>query len=73
MIIERHRRDTRTRKKHTKKRNCHYQGRVRGDANSNVAVSACDGLVRKYKYLPTCSNEREKLKMLIMLTHRRDA
>lgn len=46
MVIERHRRDTRTRKKHPRKKNCHYQGRVRGDHDSRVALSACDGLVR---------------------------
>lgn len=46
MIIERHKRDLRERRKrpqsHTQ---CHYQGRIRGHHNSKVAVSACNGLV----------------------------
>lgn len=50
MVIERHRRDTRTRKKHVRKRNCHYQGRVKGEHGSHVALSACNGLVSN-----TCS------------------
>lgn len=47
MIIERHRRDLRTRKRHVKNNShCHYQGHIRDDHQSKVALSACDGLVR---------------------------
>lgn len=45
MVVERHRRDLRTRQRHGKNLNCHYQGHVRGDHLSKVALSACDGLV----------------------------
>lgn len=46
MVVERHRRETRTRKKHQRNQHrCHYQGYIRGDQNSNVALSACDGIV----------------------------
>lgn len=45
MVVERHRRDTRTRRRSSKNSKCHYQGKIRGDHQSNVALSACDGLV----------------------------
>lgn len=45
LIIERHRRNIRTRKRIAKNTNCHYQGHVRGDHQSRVALSACDGIV----------------------------
>lgn len=45
VIVERHRRDLRTRQKGVKNSKCHYHGKVRGDHQSNVALSACDGLV----------------------------
>lgn len=46
MVIERHRRDLRTRRRHTKNaKKCHYQGHVKDDDQSNVALSACDGIV----------------------------
>ncbi|KAG4065960.1 hypothetical protein HA402_006678 [Bradysia odoriphaga] len=45
MVIERHRRDLRTRKRHPKNNShCHYQGHIRDDHHSKVALSACDGL-----------------------------
>lgn len=46
MVVERHRRDTRSRKhyKHHNRR-CHFQGQVRDDDRSNVALSTCDGIV----------------------------
>lgn len=54
MVIERHRRDTRSRKNYQHDINgrkpnntvCHYQGKIRNHANSKVALSACNGLVR---------------------------
>lgn len=45
MIVERHRRDIRSRKKPHLRHKCHYQGRIRGHANSKVALSACNGIV----------------------------
>uniref|UniRef100_A0A1Q3G327 Putative disintegrin metalloproteinases with thrombospondin repeat n=1 Tax=Culex tarsalis TaxID=7177 RepID=A0A1Q3G327_CULTA len=45
MVVERHRRDLRTRsrpKKHV--HNCHYQGHIRGHEQSRVALSTCHGL-----------------------------
>ncbi|XP_058824477.1 A disintegrin and metalloproteinase with thrombospondin motifs 12 [Topomyia yanbarensis] len=45
MVVERHRRDLRTRsrpKKHI--HSCHYQGHIRGHEQSRVALSACNGL-----------------------------
>ncbi|XP_055914270.1 A disintegrin and metalloproteinase with thrombospondin motifs 7 [Eupeodes corollae] len=49
LIIERHRRDLRFRKKPKKNINCHYHGKIRGHSGSNVALSACDGLVGHIK------------------------
>lgn len=50
MVVERHRRDTRSRKHH-KHRNhrCHFQGQVRDDHTSSVALSACNGIVSIHK------------------------
>lgn len=48
MVVERHRRDLRTRTRHSRNLNCHYQGHVRGDYRSKVALSACDGLVSNF-------------------------
>uniref|UniRef100_A0A182FRY0 Pep_M12B_propep domain-containing protein n=1 Tax=Anopheles albimanus TaxID=7167 RepID=A0A182FRY0_ANOAL len=46
MVVERHRRDVRTRvHPHSKHINCHYQGQIRGHDHSRVALSACSGLV----------------------------
>ena len=46
LIVERHKRDLRTRKRPQKNTNCHYHGRVRGqEQDSRVALSACRGLV----------------------------
>lgn len=46
MVIERHRRDTRSRFKHKHHhRRCHFQGQVRDDHTSSVAISACNGIV----------------------------
>ncbi|XP_053669727.1 A disintegrin and metalloproteinase with thrombospondin motifs 7, partial [Anopheles nili] len=44
MIVERHRRDIRTRVHSTQHINCHYQGQIRGQDHSRVALSACNGL-----------------------------
>lgn len=46
LVVERHRRDTRSRTKykHQDKR-CHFQGHVRNDHTSSVALSTCDGIV----------------------------
>ncbi|XP_041764889.1 A disintegrin and metalloproteinase with thrombospondin motifs 7 [Anopheles merus] len=44
MVIERHRRDVRTRVRPMRNINCHYQGQVRGHDQSRVALSACNGL-----------------------------
>lgn len=48
MVVERHRRDTRSRKKIHHRHRCHYQGRIRGHANSKVALSACNGIVSDF-------------------------
>lgn len=45
LIVERHRRDLRTRKRIQKHTNCHYHGRVKDQSESRVALSACNGLV----------------------------
>uniref|UniRef100_A0A182MTT4 Peptidase M12B propeptide domain-containing protein n=1 Tax=Anopheles culicifacies TaxID=139723 RepID=A0A182MTT4_9DIPT len=46
MVIERHRRDVRTRVRPPPRHiNCHYQGQIRGHDQSRVALSACNGLV----------------------------
>lgn len=46
MTVERHRRDTRSRSKYKHhNRRCHFQGRVRDDDASSVALSACNGIV----------------------------
>lgn len=46
MVVERHRRDTRSRTKYKHHhRRCHFQGQVRDDHTSSVALSACDGIV----------------------------
>nr|XP_029726865.1 A disintegrin and metalloproteinase with thrombospondin motifs 12-like isoform X2 [Aedes albopictus] len=45
MVVERHRRDLRTRARPKKHINsCHYQGHIRGHEQSRVALSACNGL-----------------------------
>ncbi|XP_058060876.1 A disintegrin and metalloproteinase with thrombospondin motifs 7 [Anopheles bellator] len=44
MVVERHRRDVRTRVHPKKHINCHYQGQIRGHDQSRVALSACNGL-----------------------------
>ncbi|ETN58597.1 adamts-7 [Anopheles darlingi] len=44
MVVERHRRDVRTRVHPQKHINCHYQGQIRGHDQSRVALSACSGL-----------------------------
>lgn len=61
MVVERHRRETRTRKKHQRNQHrCHYQGHIRDDHNSNVALSACDGIV-------SLSTQKSNNNMNIML------
>lgn len=49
LVIERHRRDLRFRKKPHKNTNCHYHGKIRGHSGSKVALSACNGLVGHIK------------------------
>ncbi|XP_036320019.1 A disintegrin and metalloproteinase with thrombospondin motifs 7-like [Rhagoletis pomonella] len=49
MVIERHRRDIRTRQMAIKGTDCHFHGKVRGHFESNVAISACEGLVGHIK------------------------
>ena len=44
LVVER-RSNSEHRRYHAHGRHCHYQGAIRGQANSQVAVSACDGLV----------------------------
>ncbi|XP_055540062.1 A disintegrin and metalloproteinase with thrombospondin motifs 7 [Wyeomyia smithii] len=45
MVVERHRRDLRTRSRPQKHvHSCHYQGHIRGHDHSRVALSACNGL-----------------------------
>ena len=52
MVVERHKRDLRTQHKRPQRHTqCHYQGKVRGHENSHVAISACNGLVRKHYFL----------------------
>ncbi|XP_067642370.1 A disintegrin and metalloproteinase with thrombospondin motifs 12 isoform X2 [Eurosta solidaginis] len=45
MVIERHRRDIRTRERAIRSIDCHFHGKVRGHLDSNVAISTCQGLV----------------------------
>lgn len=46
LVVERHRRDTRSRTKYRRQnKRCHFQGHVRNDHTSSVALSACDGIV----------------------------
>ncbi|XP_028896402.1 A disintegrin and metalloproteinase with thrombospondin motifs 7 isoform X3 [Zeugodacus cucurbitae] len=49
LIIERHRRDIRTRKAAVLSTDCHFHGKVRGQEESNVAISTCEGLVGHIK------------------------
>ncbi|XP_061392659.1 A disintegrin and metalloproteinase with thrombospondin motifs 6-like [Musca vetustissima] len=49
LIVERHRRDLRTRKRLQKNTNCHYNGRIKDQPDSRVALSACNGLVGHIK------------------------
>ncbi|XP_055304525.1 A disintegrin and metalloproteinase with thrombospondin motifs 7 [Sitodiplosis mosellana] len=45
MVVERHRRDTRSRTKYKHhNRRCHFQGQVRDDHTSSVALSSCNGI-----------------------------
>jgi len=46
LVVERHRRDLRTRSPLTPRHlNCHFHGKVRGQMDTNVAISTCSGLV----------------------------
>lgn len=48
-MIERRKRDVHTRYRPKREvHGCHYYGVVHGQPNSRVAVSTCNGLVRKY-------------------------
>ncbi|XP_037934525.1 A disintegrin and metalloproteinase with thrombospondin motifs 12 [Teleopsis dalmanni] len=49
LIIERHRRDLRTRRRPFRNTNCHFHGKVRGQFESRVAISTCHGLVGHIK------------------------
>ncbi|XP_050328121.1 A disintegrin and metalloproteinase with thrombospondin motifs 12 isoform X1 [Bactrocera neohumeralis] len=49
LIIERHRRDIRSRKAAVPNTDCHFHGKVRGHQDSNVAISTCEGLVGHIK------------------------
>ncbi|XP_075156811.1 ADAM metallopeptidase with thrombospondin type 1 motif B [Haematobia irritans] len=49
LIVERHRRDLRIRKRVQKNTNCHYHGRIKDQPESRVALSACNGLVGHIK------------------------
>ncbi|XP_013106466.2 A disintegrin and metalloproteinase with thrombospondin motifs 6 isoform X1 [Stomoxys calcitrans] len=49
LIVERHRRDVRTRKHLDMHTNCHYHGRIKDQPDSRVALSACNGLVGHIK------------------------
>lgn len=51
MVVERHRRDTRSRTqyKHHNRR-CHFQGQVRDDHTSSAALSTCNGIVSIHLY-----------------------
>ncbi|CAD7087043.1 unnamed protein product [Hermetia illucens] len=44
LIVERHKREIRTRKRPSRHVNCHYHGKVRGQEGSRVALSACNGI-----------------------------
>lgn len=47
-IVQRHKRDVHVRYKPKQaSTNCHFQGTVHGKPNSKVALSACNGLVRR--------------------------
>lgn len=46
LVLERHRRDTRTRRRPQRHTHCHYEGHIRGaEDESRVALSACNGIV----------------------------
>lgn len=45
LIIERRKRDIHVRHSINDASKCHYRGYIRGQANSRVALSACNGLV----------------------------
>lgn len=45
VIIERHKRDLRTRNKPKHHSMCHYEGHVKGDEASKVSLSSCNGIV----------------------------
>ncbi|KAH8281238.1 hypothetical protein KR018_001365 [Drosophila ironensis] len=55
LVVERHRRDLRIRSPPQERHlNCHFQGKVRGQEATNVAISTCSGLVG---HIRTASNE----------------
>ncbi|KAH8420533.1 hypothetical protein KR009_011265 [Drosophila setifemur] len=55
LVVERHRRDLRTRSQLPARHlNCHFQGKVRDQEDTNVAISTCSGLVG---HIRTASNE----------------
>ncbi|XP_020715163.1 A disintegrin and metalloproteinase with thrombospondin motifs 6 isoform X2 [Ceratitis capitata] len=64
LVIERHRRDIRTRKTTIGNADCHFHGKVRGHEESNVAISTCEGLVGHIKtknheyYIEPSKNDR---------------
>ncbi|XP_055605600.1 uncharacterized protein LOC129753778 [Uranotaenia lowii] len=63
MVVERHRRDLRTRsrsKKHI--HSCHYQGHIRGHDQSRVALSACQNGLDPFFFVSyeVCCSEDEK-------------
>lgn len=45
VIIERHKRELRTRNSPKHHSMCHYQGHVKGDEDSKVSLSSCNGIV----------------------------
>ena len=54
MVVERHKRDLKSQHKNQQKHTqCHYQGKIRGYENSHVAISACNGLVRRKIFFNT--------------------
>lgn len=45
VVIERHKRELRTRNKPKQHSMCHYEGHVKGDETSKVSLSSCNGIV----------------------------
>lgn len=48
LIIERHKRDLRIRRRPPRHLMCHYEGHIKGVQDSKVSLSSCNGIVSKF-------------------------